>query len=190
MAFTQKDAATNDSLNYKSMGKSELIMLAQTQKSDIDFLNSRLNETKALSEEKNRLAQQVASLSAENELLKAEAADLREQLAAAAKPNDVEITEVGSIAEMSFRVNGVLEATQKAADDYLAKIKEMYDAMSQDYSVYEINAQQKADAILKNANAEAYALTQNARSEVNDIWSALQTRFDNYVADKKQTSEE
>lgn len=188
MAFTQIDAAANDSLNYKSMGKSELIMLAQTQKSDIDFLNSRLNETKALSEEKNRLAQQVASLSAENELLKAEAADLREQLAA--KPKDVEITEVGSIAEMSFRVNGVLEATQKAADDYLAKIKEMYDAMSQDYSVYEINAQQKADAILKNANAEAYALTQNARSEVNDIWSALQTRFDNYVADKKQTSEE
>ena len=113
---------------------------------------------------------------------------MREQLAA--KPKDVEITEVGSIAEMSFRVNGVLEATQKAADDYLAKIKEMYDAMSQDYSVYEINAQQKADAILKNANAEAYALTQNARSEVNDIWSALQTRFDNYVADKKQTSEE
>ena len=139
-------------------------------------------------DEVNRLAQQVASLSAENELLKAEAADLREQLAA--KPKDVEITEVGSIAEMSFRVNGVLEATQKAADDYLAKIKEMYDAMSQDYSVYEINAQQKADAILKNANAEAYALTQNARSEVNDIWSALQTRFDNYVADKKQTSEE
>ena len=48
MAFTQIDAAANDSLNYKSMGKSELIMLAQTQKSDIDFLNSRLNETKAL----------------------------------------------------------------------------------------------------------------------------------------------
>ena len=86
-------------------------------------------------------------------------------------------------------MNGVMEVAQKAADDYLAKIKEMYDAMSQDYSVYEINAKQKADAILKSANEEATAMTQEAREEVNNIWSALQIRFDNYVAGKKQTDD-
>ena len=184
MAFNQKDAAS-DVVNYKSMGKSELIMLVQTQKSDIEFLNNRLSETKALSDERNRLAQQVAELSAEVEDLR-QKAEQNEQKLSTAEP---EIKEVGSIAELSFRVNGVMEVAQKAADDYLAKIKEMYDAMSQDYSVYEINAKQKADAILKSANEEATAMTQEAREEVNNIWSALQTRFDNYVAGKKQTDD-
>lgn len=184
MAFNQKDAAS-DVVNYKSMGKSELIMLVQTQKSDIEFLNNRLSETKALSDERNRLAQQVAELSAEVENLR-QKAEQNEQKLSAAEP---EIKEVGSIAELSFRVNGVMEVAQKAADDYLAKIKEMYDAMSRDYSVYEINAKQKADAILKSANEEATAMTQEAREEVNNIWSALQIRFDNYVAGKKQTDD-
>lgn len=184
MAFNQKDAAS-DVVNYKSMGKSELIMLVQTQKSDIEFLNNRLSETKALSDERNRLAQQVAELSAEVENLR-QKAEQNEQKLSAAEP---EIKEVGSIAELSFRVNGVMEVAQKAADDYLAKIKEMYDAMSQDYSAYEINAKQKADAILKSANEEATAMTQEAREEVNNIWSALQIRFDNYVAGKKQTDD-
>ena len=184
MAFNQKDAAS-DVVNYKSMGKSELIMLVQTQKSDIEFLNNRLSETKALSDERNRLAQQVAELSAEVENLR-QKAEQNEQKLSTAEP---EIKEVGSIAELSFRVNGVMEVAQKAADDYLAKIKEMYDAMSQDYSVYEINAKQKADAILKSANEEATAMTQEAREEVNNIWSALQIRFDNYVAGKKQTDD-
>ena len=184
MAFNQKDAAS-DVVNYKSMGKSELIMLVQTQKSDIEFLNNRLSETKALSDERNRLAQQVAELSAEVENLR-QKAEQNEQKLSTAEP---EIKEVGSIAELCFRVNGVMEVAQKAADDYLAKIKEMYDAMSQDYSVYEINAKQKADAILKSANEEATAMTQEAREEVNNIWSALQIRFDNYVAGKKQTDD-
>ena len=32
-------------------------------------------------------------------------------------------------------------------------------------------------------------MTQEAREEVNNIWSALQIRFDNYVAGKKQTDD-
>lgn len=186
MALFQKENAPAGGVNYKSMGKEQLIALAQSQRNDIEVLNRKLGEAAAVAEEKNRLAQQVASLSAENESLRQKAADLEEKLSS----KEVEIKEVGSIAEMSFRVNGVMEAAQKAADDYLAKIKEMYDAMSQDYSVYETDAKQKADAILKNANEEADAITQNARNEVNDIWSALQTRFDSYVADKKQNKEE
>ena len=79
-----------------------------------------------------------------------------------------------------------MEAAQKAADDYVAKIRKMYEEMSQDYSVYEINAQKKAEAILNNANAKAQTITQNARNEANGIWNALQSRFDNYVDGKKQ----
>jgi len=182
MALFQNENNPANSVNYKSMGKDQLIMLLQSQKSDLDVLNRKLSEAAAAVEEKNRLAQLVSSLSAENESLKIKAADLEEKLSV----KDAGVTEVGSIAEMSFRVNGVLEAAQKAADDYLAKIKEMHDTMSREYSEYEINAKQKAEALLKDANEKADSTTKNARREANEIWGALQTRFDSYVADKKQ----
>ena len=186
MSLFQNDNMNADTVNYKGMGKDQLVMLVRSQKSDIEVLTRKLSEAGTAVDEKNRLAQQVAALSAENESLKAKTAELEEKLSA--KDKDVEITEVGSIAELSFRVNGVMDAAQKAADDYLARIKEMYDAMSQDYSVYEINAKQKADAIIKNANDKAEAVTRKARNEVNDLWSTLQTRFDSFVAEKKQNT--
>ena len=182
MSLFQKENAYEENVNYKSMGKDQLIMLITAQKSDIEVLTRKLAEAGSAVDEKNRLAQQVQALSAENEALKAKNAELEQKAAA----TENEITEIGSIAEMSFRVNGVMDAAQKAADDYVAKIREMYEAMSQDYSTYEINAQKKADAILSDANAKAQTITQNARNEANGIWNALQSRFDNYVDGKKQ----
>lgn len=246
MALFSKDNTNSafGEINYRGMGKDQLIMLVQSQKRDIDMLNRKLSEAASSVDDKNNSSQQISDLSAENETLKASnetlkatnetlkatnetlkasEAELKKKLAA--KENELismanntetaEITEIGSIAEMSFRVNGVMEAAQKAADDYVAKIKEMYDAMSSDYSVYEMNAKQKAESIinnannkadsilrnanneantaeqkaniiLANANHEAEAIRQNARKEANDIWSTLQTRFNSYVAGKKQ----
>ena len=182
MALFQKENAYTETVNYKSMSKEQLIMLLSAQKSDIDVLTRKLADAGTAVDEKNRLAQQVQALSAENEALKAKNAELEQKTSAA----ETEITEIGSIAEMSFRVNGVMDAAQKAADDYVAKIRKMYEEMSQDYSVYEINAQKKAEAILNDANAKAQTITQNARNEANGIWNALQSRFDSYVDGKKQ----
>ncbi len=182
--FQNNENVSAESVNYKNMGKDQLIMLLNSQKSDIDVLSRKLNDAAAMVNERNELARQVAQLSSENDALKRKAAELEEKCAAMEK--EPEITEVGSIAEMSFRVNRVTEAAQKAADDYLAQIKQMHDVMSREYSVYEINAKQKADAILSKANAEAEQVTKKARSEANAIWNALQTRFDSYVDEKKQ----
>ena len=183
MALFQKDnMPVEGGLNYKNMPKDQLLVILQSQKSDIDVLNRKLNEVSSISEERNRLAQQVASLSAENESLKSKVTELQQRLSA----SENEVKEAGSIAEMSFRVNGVLEAAQNAADDYLAKIKAMHDEMSREYSVYEKTSREKAEAILASANAEADAIRNSARNEANDIWNTLQKRFDSYVTDKKQ----
>ena len=80
MALFQNENNSAGGVNYKSMGKDQLIMLLQSQKSDIDALNRKLSEAAAAVEEKNRLAQLVASLSAENEALKIKTADLEEKL--------------------------------------------------------------------------------------------------------------
>lgn len=181
MALFQTESTPDGGVNYKNMAKDQLIMLLQSQKSDIETLDKKLSEYAPLAEEKESLAQQVEKLTAENEALKAKTAELESKLGSM----DTEITEPGSIAEMAVRVNGVMEAAQKAADDYLAQIKKMRDTMQHDYAVYEMIAKQKADAILKDANTEAEMIVQKARIEADDIWSTLQGRFNNYVDDKK-----
>jgi F0F1-type ATP synthase membrane subunit b/b' len=181
MALFQNENAAQGSVNYKSMGKDQLIVLLQSQKSDVEVLNRKLSELANVAEEKKRLAQQVEALTAENAALKAKAADLEDKLSF----KDADITDVGSIAEMSFRVNGVMDAAQKAADDYLAKIKEMHDAMQKEYSAYEAAAKQKAEAILKSANEEAESVTKKARKEANDIWNTLQKQFNGIIDGKK-----
>lgn len=243
MALFQNET-TAGGVNYKSMSKEQLIMLLQSQKKDLDTLKSKLEsnpgfesekqrleqqitslseENKALNHklealpelesEKKRLEQQVASLSEENGMLKRrlesfpelerERMRLEQQVASLSTENSTlikeaaerearfpatsaAITEPGSIAEMSFRINGVMEVAQKAADDYILEIRKMRDALKQEYSTHEAAAQQKADAIIRNAQAEADSITQKARDEANDIWSSLQTRFNNYISDKKQ----
>lgn len=181
MALFQNET-TAGGVNYKSMSKEQLIMLLQSQKKDLDTLKSKLESNPGFESEKQRLEQQVASLSTENSTLKKEAAERETRFPA----TSAAITEPGSIAEMSFRINGVMEVAQKAADDYILEIRKMRDALKQEYSTHEAAAQQKADAIIRNAQAEADSITQKARDEANDIWSSLQTRFNNYISDKKQ----
>lgn len=181
MALFQTESMPEGGVNYKNMAKDQLVMLLQSQKSDIEALERKLNEYAPLAEEKERLSQQVEALAAENEALKAKTDEMESRLASM----DTEVTEPGSIAEMAIRVNGVMEAAQKAADDYLAKIKKMHDTMQQDYAVYEMIAKQKADAILQDANTQAEVIVKKARIEADDIWSTLQGRFNNYVDDKK-----
>ena len=212
MALFQNET-TAGGVNYKSMSKEQLIMLLQSQKKDLDTLKSKLESNPGFESEKQRLEQQVASLSEENGMLKRrlesfpelerEKKRLEQQVASLSEENSTlkkkaaecearfpttsaAITEPGSIAEMSFRINGVMEVAQKAADDYILEIRKMRDELRQEYSTHEAAAQQKADAIIRNAQAEADSITQKARDEANDIWSSLQTRFNNYISDKKQ----
>ena len=198
MALFQKNTEPSGGTNYKAMSKEQLITLVNTQKNDLETLARKLSEAYTVVNEKNLLAQQVAALSAENEAFRTKAESLDEEIKALTQENESlkanpaapqgEVTEPGSIAEQALRVNRVMEAAQKAADDYLAKIKEMHDVMSREFSDYEISAKQKAEEIIKNANAEAASITHKAHREANEIWSALQKRFDGFVDGKLNKS--
>lgn len=72
------------------------------------------------------LLELLVQLSSENDALKEENARLREQL----EDRSVALTEAGSIAEASLRLNGVFEAAQRAADDYLNNVKRLAGAGS------------------------------------------------------------
>lgn len=177
MALFHSENTPAEGVNYQQTEKERTVYM---RKSEFDALRRRLDAAAALEAERNRLAQQVAALTAENEALRSRPAAPQR----AAEP--AAVTEPGSIAEQAVKISGVMEAAQTAADEYLAKIKEMHDKMCLKYSEHEVLAQMKADAIIKNANEEAESIVQKARGEANAIWSALQAKFDGYVADKKQ----
>ena len=59
----------------------------------------------------------------ENERLKAEVARLEEELS----KRDIEILNAGSIAKAALELNGVFEAAQKAAEQYLENVKRIVD---------------------------------------------------------------
>ena len=62
----------------------------------------------------------LLELSRENEQLKKDLAEAREQL----EDRRILLDEAGSIAEASLKLNGVFEATQKACQEYLDNIRE------------------------------------------------------------------
>ena len=203
-----KNNTTEDTANgYRGLGKDQLIDIIQSQKSENEFLQKKLSEATAAvtaSQSQNADPEELNALRAENEQLRRQLdemnaefekvgviADRSEELAAelaALKAQPVqpaEPTNPGSIAEMSVQVSGVMTAAQKAADDYLAKIKAMHDEMCQEHSRYELESQQKAEEILKNANAEADAIVAGAKRESNEIWQSLSSVFRKYCGDKE-----
>ena len=74
---------------------------------------------------RKELLEVLTAVSAENERLQALVADLNAQLEqASSQPGDN-----ASIAKMALEANGYFEAAEKAAADYLAKVKEQADML-------------------------------------------------------------
>lgn len=69
------------------------------------------------------LLEMMIALSKENEQLRAELARTKQQLA----QQRITIEQSGSIAEAALRLNGVFEAAQAAADQYLENLRCRYE---------------------------------------------------------------
>lgn len=88
---------------------------AQSQKSS-DRLKAKLDEKDALIEKlKGRLDEKDAKIH-----------QLREEMAELRVSRRIELEKSGSIAEAALKLNGVFEAAQRAADQYLDNIREKY----------------------------------------------------------------
>lgn len=238
--FKSSNGNDDAAKSYKGMSKEQLIETILSQKSQNEFLQTKLSEaTSALTQAKASQAQssqanpgQLAALQEENEALRRQLgemnsefekvgviADRNEELTKRneeltrrneqlTKRNDEltmdneeltsrlaakgvqkqepkEPTNPGSIAEMSFQVNGVMTAAQKAADEYLAKIQAMHDEMSLEHSRYENEAKRKADNIIRSANEEADSILTGAKRESNEIWQSLSSVIRKYCGDKE-----
>lgn len=82
---------------------------------------------------------------------------LRQQL----EDRTLRIASAGSIAEAAIQVNGVFEAAQAAADQYLASVKAATAEMVQKTD----EAQRQREAILQDAKQQAGQIVQDAQAD-------------------------
>ena len=132
--------------------------------------------------DKAELLELLIDLSDENETLRKKNAQLRSRLEAMRDempPRELLNQEIGSIAEAAISVNGVFEAAQAAADQYLSAIRALYETKKEEYHRILNDASLRAGEIIreaertgarKMAEADAYY-----RSRMENIASGIET---------------
>lgn len=102
-------------------------------------------------------------LQTQNENLTAENRELAAQL----ESRQLQITEAGSIAEAALRLNGVFEAAQAAADQYVRCTKDSLTIAERTLAA----AKRQADTLVQEATAQAQKLLADADARLESSWS-------------------
>ncbi len=102
-------------------------------------------------------------LQTQNENLTAENRELAAQL----ESRQLQITEAGSIAEAALRLNGVFEAAQAAADQYVRCTKDSLTIAERTLAA----ANRQADTLVQEATAQAQKLLADADARLESSWS-------------------
>ena len=110
---------------------------------------------------------------------------LAENQALRQEDRTLRIASAGSIAEAAIQVNGVFEAAQAAADQYLASVKaataEMVqktdEAQRQRETILQ-DAKQQAGQIVQDAQAQADRILAEAGAQVDARWAEFQKNAD------------
>ena len=134
------------------------------------------NELKSL--KRAELLEMLIAQMEENEKLKAELAEARKAL----DDRQIEINEAGSIAEAALQLNGVFDAAQAAAAQYLENIQRMNTTQESVCQRMEEDARRRAQAIC----AEADAYSQEVRSKANAYWKQVNDRVRALLEDQEK----
>lgn len=131
---------------------------------------------------RSELLQLLIELSDENEQLREQNGEQQSQIESLTQQletRSLQMEQTGSIAEAALRVNGVFEAAQAAADEYLQTIREMNEKKDEDYRRVIEEAMAQADDILR----EAEAAKQQKIAEADAYWKETSERLDRFTKD-------
>ncbi len=113
------------------------------------------------------LQQKTQQLEQENETIHKQLAD-----------RTVKLEKAGSIAEAALALNGVFEAAQAAADQYLAQVHAANEQSQQLADRIVADAQRKANAIVQQAQQEADRIRAMQGEGAQQKWAELQEKPD------------
>lgn len=114
------------------------------------------------------------------------AEELEQQLAQARaqlESRGIALEEAGSIAEAAFRLNGVYEAAQAAAQQYLENIQSLSARQQEISQRLETESRQAAEELLAETTARCKAMEEEARQKAESYWTEVSQRLDKYLAD-------
>lgn len=97
----------------------------------------------------------------------------------------LKIAESGSIAEAALSLNGVFEAAQSAAEDYLVNVRD-----SEDYSAkIRADAEREAERIISEARKKAEALEAVSEETLNRYYCDITERLEKFYEEHKGLKE-
>lgn len=138
-----------------------------------------MNRTKELKRmNRQELLELLLEATEENESLKKKIQSLEEQLAS----KEIAVKEAGSIAEAALTLNGVFDAAQAAAAQYLDNIKQLSGNQEMLCRQMEASAREKAQEICDKADA----YSQKIRTEADEYSRMKRNEAD---SGKKQAEE-
>ena len=116
-----------------------------------------------------------------------------ERLQAALAQKELAVSEAGSIAEAALKVNGVFEAAQAAANQYLLSIRaanadvtEKIETARKQSDELLRQANQRADNIISEAEAKANAIISNANQDAAKSWTQFQQKADELLRTRSE----
>lgn len=111
-------------------------------------------------------------------LLQEENEALRQQL----EERHIAVSEAGSIAEAAIALNGVMEAAQAAADQYLLEVRTKKGSMEAEAAKILEDAKSQGAKILEDAKSEAARALSAAKTEAEGITKSAEKQAEETVA--------
>ena len=96
--------------------------------------------------------------------------------------NDREICldKAGTIAEASLQLNGVFEAAQSAAQQYLENVQRMSDRQEQICADMERRTEEKCASMEQETKEKCEAMSREAQKDVEERWAELSKRLQHF----------
>ena len=112
----------------------------------------------------------------ENEELRRQLQEARDRL----EERKLSLDEAGSIAEAAMRLNGVFEAAQAAADQYLENVRSRSEGQESRCARLEAESRQEADRLLRETEERCTAMLEGAKKESQAYWENVSARLEEY----------
>lgn len=118
------------------------------------------------------LLQMLIERTRDNELMSAQVKELQEQLDIAntqLENRTIAISNAGSLAEAALQINGMIEATQRTAAQYLDNIKRMQEEQEKNCDKIEAERRRQADDLLRDAERKCRAMEAETRARCEEM---------------------
>ena len=120
----------------------------------------------------------------ENEELHRQVENLQEQL----EERQISLTQAGNIAEASLKLNGIFQAAQDAAQQYLDSIRQLSEHQEEICREMEEKTRKKCDALYQETKEKCYQMEIDARDGVDQYWKELSRRLKSFRREQEEAA--